>query len=791
MPTTRRCLLALALALTAGPGLAAGRPFSVRPPGAWVRPFDVPAGAPSPAAESTGTRYLFFDRQIRVGASDQEDYFRSVWRVETTAGLQDASEIAIGFDPTFERLVIHHATVLRGGRTAWSFSPAEVRVIEAEEDLDARIYNGDLTATIFVKGLRVGDTVDYAFTREGTNPVLGGHFDAVLGFGYSEPVVRMRRRIVWQRESQLRLKNRGEVPSPTVAKSPGQTTYEWERHDSPAVESEERTPSWFVPYGRVEASDFGSWTDVARASRDLFAAAGGEAPSIDALVRGFGLSGASEDARVDRAVRFVQDEVRYLGLEMGRNSHQPHPPAWTLERRFGDCKDKSALLVAILRRLGVKAWPALVSTRARQGLDDRLPALFAFDHVIVALQVGGAAHYVDATASEQGGPVRGRLPPPYARALVLDETSHGLTTMPYTPPRAPTVEVDETFAQPRWDAPARLDVVTTYTGQDANDMRQSRARSTRAEMGRQYREFYSHEHAGIRTLEPPRIADDRDRNVLVVREAYEIPGLWKQGAHEFRAWFIKQKLVRPQSLERRTPLALSHPDHIRQVVTIRLPGPPDLAPLRETIESPAFVVDADWSVRGNEARLQYTYRSLQGALPPADLPEFVDRIDRVADLVVCRVGAGRRVAASSATPAMPAAPRASGPRAVGSAPPARPDDSSATWPGLLVATCCVLGLSVWGTRAAASGWRARRRRNAFRAPTTGRAGDSPGTAIPVASLGPIAGGGSFGVCACGHAWRETERASVLYDGSTLSVVTGSCDGCGAERTLYFRPAKGG
>jgi len=47
------------------------------------------------------------------------------------------------------------------------------------------------------------------------------------------------------------------------------------------------------------------------------------------------------------------------------------------------------------------------------------------------------------------------------------------------------------------------------------------------------------------------------------------------------------------------------------------------------------------------------------------------------------------------------------------------------------------------------------------------------------------------VCACGHAWRETERASVLYDGSTLSVVTGSCDGCGAERTLYFRPAKGG
>ena len=264
MPIQTRCLLALALATTPAPALAASKAFSVRPPGAWVRPFEVPASASRPAAESTGTRYLLFDRQVRVGAADQEDYVRSVWKVETTAGLQDASEIAISFDPTFERLVIHHATVQRDGRTAWSFSPGEVRVIEAEEDLDARLYNGELTATIFVKGLRVGDTVDYAFTLEGTNPVLGGRFDTVLAFGYSEPVVDIRRRIVWQRESPLRLNPRGNVPTPTVTKGQAETTYEWESHDSPAVASEERTPSWFVTYGRVEASDFGSWADVAR-----------------------------------------------------------------------------------------------------------------------------------------------------------------------------------------------------------------------------------------------------------------------------------------------------------------------------------------------------------------------------------------------------------------------------------------------------------------------------------------------------------------------------------------------
>ena len=788
MPIQTRSLLALALAMTSAPALAANKPFAVRPPAAWVRPVDGPPSAARPAAESTGTRYLLFDRQVRVGATDQEDYARSVWRVETTAGLQDASEITISFDPTFERLVIHHAIVQREGHTAWRFSPGEVRVIEAEEDLDARLYNGELTATIFVKGLRVGDTVDYAFTLEGVNPVLGGHFDTVLPFAYSEPIARIRRRIVWQRESPLRFNPRGDVPTPTVTRKPGETIYEWESRDSPAVESEERTPGWFVTYARVEASDFDSWADVARTSRELFAAASGEAPSVDALVQGWKLASATEDARVDRAVRFVQDEIRYLGLEMGRNSHQPHPPAETLERRFGDCKDKAALLVAILRRLGVKAWPALVSTRARQGLDDRLPALFAFDHAIVALKTGPDVQYVDATASEQGGPVRSRHPPPYARALVLDETSRALTKIPYTPPPTPTVEVAETFAQPRWDAPARLDVVTTYTGEDANDMRQSRARSTRDELGRKYLEFYAQEHTGIRTLELPRIADDRDRNVLVVREAYEIPALWKQGAHDFRAWFIEEKLARPRTLERSRPLALSHPDHVRQVVTIRLPGPPDLAPLHETIESPGFVVDASWTVRGNEAQLQYTYRSLRGALQPKDLPDFVDRIDRAEDLVVCRVGVGRRPTSAAGAAATPPAVPVRPVGATAGAAAGRLDEATGSWIAFLLAGGCVLGLCAWGTRAAVSGWRARRRRRTFRFSTVARTGESPRTPIAVGSLEHLAAAGTGGVCSCGSPWRETERATVLYDGSPLTVVTRRCDACAGERTLYFRRA---
>jgi len=756
----------LALVLSPDRAPAAEPPFTMRPPRAWVEPLAAPQGPSTPDGESTGIRYLLFDRQIRAGKGEQEDYFHEVWRVETTAGLQDASEIEVSFGPTFERLVIHHARVLRNGRAVWSASAGDVRVTHAEEDQEARLYNDELAATIFVKGLRVGDTVDSAYTLEGMNPVLGDRLDAVLRFEYTQPIDRVRRRIVWQRDSALHLKIRGAVPEPVVTKGPEGTVYSWDVRGARGAPAEDRTPTWFQPYARVEASEFGGWPDVARRFRELFATVDAPAPSIDALVAGWRLGSAPEDARIDRAVRFVQDDIRYLGLEMGPHSHQPHPPADTLERRFGDCKDKSALLVAILHRLGVRARPALVSTRAGQTLDERLPTMFAFDHAIVALGAGDALQFVDATASEQGGPVRGRRSPPFARALVLEATTRGLTTIPQPLPDAPTVEVVETYSLPRWDSPARLEVVTTYRDEDADDMRQSQARSTRAEMGKLYRDFYARENAGIRALEPPRIVDDRERNVLVVREAYEIPALWRDGAHEFRAWFIEDRLDRPRVLDRSAPLALSHPDHVRQSLRIVLPGPPDVARLHETVKSRAFSMDASWEVHGNEARLEYTYRSLRGSLPPGDVPEFVERVERAGDLVVCRVPArpGTFVGAAAGGAAV----------------------TSTAWVGLVAVGACAIGLVAWGARAGVSRWRAHRRRTAFVSLSQARDGGQPEGAIQVSDAESIERHGSAGGCPCRGPWHEVERASIVYDGRPMVVTTRRCSLCATETTLYYR-----
>ncbi|MFX8207373.1 transglutaminase domain-containing protein, partial [Acinetobacter baumannii] len=84
------------------------------------------------------------------------------------------------------------------------------------------------------------------------------------------------------------------------------------------------------------------------------------------------------EARLLAALRFVQREVRYLGIEMGANSHAPHPPETVLPRRYGDCKDKTLLTLTLLGRLGIPASPALVHTTERQAAAERLPTPWAF-----------------------------------------------------------------------------------------------------------------------------------------------------------------------------------------------------------------------------------------------------------------------------------------------------------------------------------------------------------------------------------------------------------------------------
>jgi len=99
------------------------------------------------------------------------------------------------------------------------------------------------------------------------------------------------------------------------------------------------------------------------------------------------IMGASADfeGKIKAAAGFCQNDVRYVAIEIGKNRWEPRPAPTTLFNRYGDCKDKSVLMVSMLGAAGIRAVPVLCNSH--YPVDPRVPNPFVFNHCIVGIPV--------------------------------------------------------------------------------------------------------------------------------------------------------------------------------------------------------------------------------------------------------------------------------------------------------------------------------------------------------------------------------------------------------------------
>ncbi|MGH0032965.1 MAG: DUF3857 domain-containing protein [Myxococcota bacterium] len=177
-----------------------------------------------------------------------------------------------------------------------------------------------------------------------------------------------------------------------------------------------------------------SWTELAARERGIVLKAAAARDGIEALDHELGLQRGTARERVERIHRFVADRVRYVAFEHGTRAVVPHDASETLARRFGDCKDKVALFLALADRARVAAYPVLVATD-RYSLDRLIhPSWRYFDHMIVCASVDGDTLCIDLTDPYSvtgdlpvsiGGAVALPLRPDAARPELLPRLEHG------------------------------------------------------------------------------------------------------------------------------------------------------------------------------------------------------------------------------------------------------------------------------------------------------------------------------------------------------------------------------
>ena len=135
-------------------------------------------------------------------------------------------------------------------------------------------------------------------------------------------------------------------------------------------------------YPQLRYSTGASWQAVAASYSkvvDEHADIGAVKEHVDALIAGKKTIAEKEAAILD----YLDREVRYTGIEFGGAAIVPRDPAETLGKKYGDCKDKATLLVAMFRAAGIPAYVALLNAGSRMDVPSDQPGMGLFDHAIV------------------------------------------------------------------------------------------------------------------------------------------------------------------------------------------------------------------------------------------------------------------------------------------------------------------------------------------------------------------------------------------------------------------------
>ena len=618
----------------------------LQPAPAWVAAVE-PAAAdaiPISAEAPNGVRYLLFDRQTRVAkeGSVVESYMRWARQITNEAGLAGSSQVSVDFDPTYETLAIHSVIVRRGAETLNRLASSAVKIVQREPNLESQIFDGRQSAVLFLDDLRIGDIVEFAFTIRGTDPTAQGHFTDSFVLGTPAPVVRLHTRLVMSGGRKVRLRvhapdgDTSPFGAAPITTSEG-TEYTWDLRDVRAFIADPEAPSWYVAYPWVQATDFESWDDVAAWASRLFQVKTPSRGSLRDWVESARRASPSQDAFLLRAIRFVQDEIRYVGIETGISRRRPTDPTTVFDRRYGDCKDKAALLVAILEMEGIAATPALVSTTQGHVLDEMAPSGSLFDHAIVRVVASpDRVYWVDATMSLQGGGLNRLRFAPFERALVIGGRTGKLEALESEPVERPSPAIRDryTVPAPGSSAETTLDSERVYEGETADSIRRQLSGMTAEQITKSFLSTYQGDFSTIHEISPVVQNDDRERNVVRVVLHFAISRFWMLDKHldrfavEVTPRVIAGALSRPPSAKRTAPLAVAHPLRMGSVIELDLPFDLAMTPEASVSRDDAFVLRFA-STYANR-RLTYTYdlTTLSSVVGAADVEPHLERTEK-------------------------------------------------------------------------------------------------------------------------------------------------------------------
>lgn len=371
------------------------------------------------------------------GTSERETY--NLIKIGDKENAPNA--ITISYTPYFNEAFIDFVRVIRGFDTL-TIDLSNIQDNPAPADLGGTIFWGERILTLPIIDLKENDKLEYKTILKGgtwLGPMsqestlkkyqvpYSGYFNYVELFEeFNTPIKEKEYDVIVPKEKDIKYQIfNGKIK--VQRKEKGDTVhYNFKGENIKGAKYEPLMGSPYDNFRKLIVTNIPSWYEVSRIENEL----SGKNLEPNGYVKGFTdslLKDVKDDSEKIKKLFYFVSDIRYLGLiEDEREGYTPHPPEITLRKRSGVCKDKAALLVAMLRAAGFKAYYTITSVGSRI---ENIPS-DQTNHAIVAIVQEDTIIYLDPTIG-QGG--RSLLPPSEwgQEVIIVKEEGDTLREIPY------------------------------------------------------------------------------------------------------------------------------------------------------------------------------------------------------------------------------------------------------------------------------------------------------------------------------------------------------------------------
>lgn len=566
-------LLLCSAVLVCGTPALAGEEVLYQPAPDWIAPVELPQ-------LRRGPPIVLYDDQRRIEEGRLTSYIDRAIRVDNPQALTALGTLQANWLPDKGDLIVHRVSILRGEEVIDVLAGgARLEVLRRERQLEQRMIDGARTATLAVPGLRVGDVLRVSYSTTLSDQALDKEVQDTIGLP-SEPFSAgfARVRLSWPADSDVRWQASKGVDLPEPAVSGGFATIEVPLPLPKQDDVPNDAPLRYRMPPMLQAGTFASWTEVSDVMAPLFSTEGAIVPD-SAIAREVGKIERAHSGQLERAVaalRLVQDEIAYLANGLEGGNYIPQQPAQTWEMRYGDCKAKTMLLLAMLREMGIESEAVLVASELGDVVPQMLPLPGAFDHVIVHAMIDGTDYWLDGTNTGTSMQVVHEVPA-FHVALPLRPGGSELLPMPQRPQLAYDRLVRVTFDnRAGLDVPMLFEAQWTLTGPAAAPFRAIIGQGSEEQVDEFVRGFATSQ-LGDSLVVDSHIAFDEATNEATV----EVEGLmdsywrWERGVGTRQLPLPSQGFTfrpdRSRPAWRDIPVAMPGPFSERMEVTLLLP----------------------------------------------------------------------------------------------------------------------------------------------------------------------------------------------------------------------------